>query len=135
MPAPELRGYPPETVVAEKVEAMVTLGVINSRMKDFYDVWLITRRLDLEGSILQQAIQATFHRRRTSLPTQLPPAFTDGFASDKQAMWNAFIARNMPALDAPSDFHTVVTALREFVAPLFTPSIVHGKWSADQGWR
>jgi predicted nucleotidyltransferase component of viral defense system len=135
MPAPELRGYPPETVIAEKVEAMVTLGEINSRMKDFYDVWLITRRLDLEGSTLQQAIQATFQRRQTGVPTQLPPAFTDGFASDKQAMWNAFIARNIPALDTPSEFHTVVAALREFVAPLFTPSLVHDKWSAEQGWR
>lgn len=135
MPAPELRGYPPETVIAEKVEAMVALGEINSRMKDFYDVWLITRRLELEGSTLQQAIQATFQRRQTSLPTQLPPAFTDLFASDKQAMWNAFVARNVPALDAPSDFHTVVAALREFVAPLFTPSIFHDKWSVDRGWH
>lgn len=135
MPAPELCGYPPETVVAEKVEAMVTLGEINSRMKDFYDVWLITRRLEFEGGALQQAIQATFHRRQTSMPTQLPPAFTDDFASNKQPMWSAFVARNMPVLDAPSDFHAVVVALREFAAPLFASSIVYSKWSPDRGWH
>lgn len=109
-------------------------GVI-IRMKDFYDVWLITRRLEFEGGALQQAIQATFHRRQTSMPTQLPPAFTDDFASNKQPMWSAFVARNMPVLDAPLDFHAVVVALREFAAPLFASSIVYSKWSPDRGWH
>jgi predicted nucleotidyltransferase component of viral defense system len=67
-PAPKLRAYPRETVVAEKVEAMVKLGMTNSRMKDFFDVVVLSRMFDFDGALLTRAIRATFVRRGTSLP-------------------------------------------------------------------
>ena len=120
MPAPELRGYPPETVIAEKLEAMVVLDEINSRMKDFYDIWLIARSFELEADLLRQAIHATFHQRRTNLPAGVPVALTDSFAAQKQGLWHAFVTRSDLGADAPLNFQTVVEELRTFVTPLFT---------------
>ena len=94
-PAPKLRAYPRETVVAEKFEAMVRLGMANSRMKDFYDVWELSRRFDFEGSTLMAAIQATFKRRATAFPPGTPvplsPEFHD--ASSKRTQWTAFFKK------------------------------------------
>ena len=96
LPTPRLRAYPRETVVAEKLEAMVTLGMANSRMKDFYDVWMMSRELEFDGVTLGRAIRATFQRRRTELRHTVPTAFTDEFAQDpdKGRQWNAFLSRN-----------------------------------------
>jgi predicted nucleotidyltransferase component of viral defense system len=76
-PAPRLRTYPRETVVAEKFEALVKLGIANSRMKDFYDLWVMARDFEFEGALLSQAIKATFERRGTALPTDVPLALSD----------------------------------------------------------
>jgi len=84
-PAPKLRAYPKETVVAEKFEAMVSLGITNSRMKDFYDLWMIARDFEFDGEILSKAIQATFRRRGTNIPTELPVALAGEFAADRGA--------------------------------------------------
>lgn len=135
MPAPELRGYPPETVIAEKLEAMVVLDEINSRMKDFYDVWLIAQRFEFEGSLLQQAIHATFRQRRTDLPAGLPVALTDSFAAQKQEMWRAFVARNNLGAMSPLNFQTVVEGLRTFVIPLLNRNLFVGYWSSRQTWQ
>ena len=91
-PAPRLRAYPRETVVAEKLEAIVQLGMANSRMKDFYDLALLARQFDFDGALLCRAIQATFERRQTPIPTVLPPGLTEAFAEDrsKQAQWMGF---------------------------------------------
>jgi len=96
LPSPRLRAYPKETVIAEKLEAMVTLGMANSRMKDFYDVWMMLRELPFDGGTLARAIQATFRRRRSELPHIAPTAFTEEFAGnpDKGTQWNAFLSRN-----------------------------------------
>jgi predicted nucleotidyltransferase component of viral defense system len=96
LPSPRLRAYPKETVVSEKLEAMVTLGMANSRMKDFYDVWMMSRELQFDGRTLSRAIQATFRRRRSELPHTAPTAFTEEFAAnpDKGTQWNAFLSRN-----------------------------------------
>jgi predicted nucleotidyltransferase component of viral defense system len=72
LPAPRLRAYPRETVIAEKFQARVMLGRANSRMKDFYDIWILSRHYDFEGPGLARAIAATFARRRTLIPTELP---------------------------------------------------------------
>jgi predicted nucleotidyltransferase component of viral defense system len=72
-PAPRLRAYPRETVVAEKLEAMVQLGMANSRMKDFYDVAVLARDFDFDGALLARAMRATFERRKTPLPTSRSP--------------------------------------------------------------
>jgi predicted nucleotidyltransferase component of viral defense system len=93
MPAPRLRAYPREAVIAEKFQAMVVLGRANSRMKDFYDVRLLSRTYDFEGESLPRAIEATFTRRKTLIPEQLPDALTQAFADDpaKKQQWQSFI--------------------------------------------
>lgn len=92
-PAPDLNAYPRQTVVAEKFQAMVALGIANSRMKDFYDLWVIARTFEFDGSTLLRAIQATFRRRKTDVPTTQPLALTEAFATDAQKtkQWAAFL--------------------------------------------
>lgn len=117
-PAPQIRTYPVYTVIAEKFEAMVKLGIANTRMKDFHDVWFLTRRFQLDGSTLRQAIEATFTRRQTALPIW-PDPLSDAFASDsiKQTQWAAFIRRN-DLTGLPSQFAEVVVWLREYLVPV-----------------
>jgi predicted nucleotidyltransferase component of viral defense system len=103
LPAPRLRAYPRETVTAEKFQAMVALGRANSRMKDFYDIWLLSRTYDFEGDALARAIAATFARRKTPIPAEPPYALTRAFADDraKQQQWASFaeaIGAELPAL-------------------------------------
>lgn len=81
-PAPVLRVYPKETAVAEKYEAMVSLGIANSRMKDFYDVWVLARDFEFDGATLARAISATFGRRKTQVPAVPPLALTSEFGRD-----------------------------------------------------
>lgn len=92
MPAPHLRAYPPETVIAEKFHAMVMLGRANSRMKDYYDVWMLTNTVELEPERLRRAIAATFERRNTAVPSAVPDGLSDAFAEDpgKLRQWEAF---------------------------------------------
>lgn len=92
-PAPRLRAYPPEAVIAEKFQAMMMLGRANSRMKDFFDIWILARSRDFKGNDLARAIAATFKRRRTAIPAELPDALTRAFAEDpmKKQQWNGFV--------------------------------------------
>jgi predicted nucleotidyltransferase component of viral defense system len=116
MPAPHLRAYPRETVIAEKFQAMVALGRANSRMKDFYDVWMLAKAYAYDDDRLPRAIAATFERRKTEIPTELPDALTQAFAADdaKRRQWAAF-ARNLTV--APESFELVVAELAEFLMP------------------
>jgi predicted nucleotidyltransferase component of viral defense system len=93
LPTPRLRAYARETVVAEKFQAMVALGRANSRMKDFCDVWLLSRSFPFDDDRLARAIAATFERRGTAIPVELPDALDQGFAEDeqKQRQWSAFL--------------------------------------------
>ena len=117
--APELRMYPPETVVAEKIEAAVTLGMTNSRMKDYYDLLVIFRTYELADESLARAIAATFQRRQTPLPGDVPPGLSDEFGSDEtpQRLWREFL-RRLQIEDAPSDFGEVVASVRHRVWPV-----------------
>lgn len=104
-PAPRLRAYPRETVVAEKLEAITSLGIANSRMKDFFDLRALLREGALDDETLARAIAATFQRRGTRLPERLPLGLTSEFALDalKQKQWRAFLEKNRieaPALEA-----------------------------------
>lgn len=121
LPAPKLRVYPRYTVIAEKFEAITSLGIANSRMKDFFDLWVLTRHSELDAAILRQAVTATFARRGTALPTGTPVGLSDEFAADanKQTQWRAFTTRNK--LDAPS-LETVVNHLREFLQSVLQTS-------------
>ncbi|SFZ81764.1 Predicted nucleotidyltransferase component of viral defense system [Devosia enhydra] len=114
--APRLRAYARETVIAEKFQAMVALGRANSRMKDFYDIWILSKSFDFAGDRLARAIAATFARRETAVPVDLPDALTSAFANDeqKQRQWNAFV-RDVSA--NPGSLEDVVTSLAEFLMP------------------
>lgn len=118
MPAPELRVYPQYTVIAEKFEAIVSLGMANSRMKDYFDLWVLLRNADLEPGILEQAVQATLARRGTVMPTGIPVGLSDQFASDKSrvALWDAFVGRNKLNAESLAD---TVNYLRERFAFTF----------------
>jgi predicted nucleotidyltransferase component of viral defense system len=93
LPVPRLRAYPRETVIAEKFQAMVALGRANSRMKDFYDIWLLSRTYQFKGDELSRAIAATFARRKTPVPIDPPFALTRAFADDraKHQQWTSFV--------------------------------------------
>lgn len=116
LPQPRLRVYARETVIAEKFQAMVMLGLANSRMKDFYDVWILSRSYAFDDDRLPRAIAATFERRGTAIPSEAPLALTQAFAFDsgKQRQWAAFV-RDL-AIDIPA-LETVVTDLAEFLMP------------------
>ena len=116
MPAPHLRGYAPETVVAEKFQAIVALGRANSRMKDYCDLWMLHRSFDFEGPRLAQAISATFARRGTRIPEETPDGLTTAFAEDiqKSRQWEAF--KRDIALD-PGPLTEVIVALEAFLMP------------------
>jgi predicted nucleotidyltransferase component of viral defense system len=94
LPAPNVRAYPPATVIAEKFQAMVALGVLNGRMKDYYDLWAIPRALDIAADDLDAAITATFERRQTAIPTERPPGLSAEMVDDevKQRQWRAYAA-------------------------------------------
>jgi predicted nucleotidyltransferase component of viral defense system len=114
--APQLRTYPVYTVVAEKLHAMVLLGMTNSRVKDYLDVWILLERETLDTTVLATAIAATFKRRATAMPTALPIGLSDEFANDasRQALWAAFLKKNELA---PVPLAHVVTALRDTLLP------------------
>jgi len=118
LPRPRLRAYSRETVIAEKLHAMVTLGTRNSRMKDYFDLHALAHVSVLDVAILGEAIAATFQRRKTALPEDVPVGLSDEFARDaaKRAQWKAFLGKNR--LDAPA-LEEVVAEIRRFVmAPL-----------------
>ena len=117
-PAPHLKAYPRETVVAEKYQALVHLGMANSRMKDFYDLWFIAREFDFDGLILSEAIRNTFSRRRTSLPVHTPSGLSPEFYEDahKNTQWNAFMRKGMLATSPPS-ITEVCLFLETFLLP------------------
>lgn len=113
-PAPWIRAYTRESVVAEKLHAMVALGLANSRMKDFYDTLVILEQFSIEGDTLAKEIKQTFDNRKTAIPEDVPYPLTDAFAADtgKQTQWNAFTKRSR-LIDTPPDFPDVVCQLRE----------------------
>lgn len=115
-PAPRLRAYARETVIAEKFQAMVALGRTNSRMKDFYDIWMLSRSFTFDDDRLPRAIAATFARRETPIPTELPDALTPAFGADvqKQRQWKAFVED--VALQ-PGDLVDVIGEIAEFLMP------------------
>ncbi len=117
-PAPSLRAYPRETVVAEKFQAMVALGMANSRMKDFFDVWTLASKFHFDGPALAAALHATFDRRQTELPAEAPLALTPTFALDrpKQTQWRAFL-RKGKLIDEAVSLPDVVGLLEAYLLP------------------
>lgn len=110
--AARVRMYSPETVVAEKLEAIVTLGIANSRMKDFYDLLVIFRMYELNNETLAEALVATFHRRQTPIPAEAPVGLSDEFGRDPVARrrWTEFL-RRLQIKDAPRELVEVIDAI------------------------
>lgn len=136
--APKLRAYPRYTVVAEKFEALTSLGIANSRMKDYFDLWTMARHCEFDGETLRQAIRATFQRRNTDIPNQVPFGLSADFAKDlqKQTQWQAFLKKNK--LEAvPLD--EIVSSLSNFLMPVIeithADSSIPVHWQPGDTWR
>jgi predicted nucleotidyltransferase component of viral defense system len=134
MEKPLIRMYPPETVIAEKLEAMVDLGLQNSRMKDFFDIHFLLRHVDFDGAVLVQAVKATFNRRKTPIPTRPPMALTREFFDDPQKLiqWKAFVNKNRlsaQTLELPQ----VITEIGAFLEPVLRA--VAGDVAFDATWK
>jgi predicted nucleotidyltransferase component of viral defense system len=140
-PAPMLRLYSKETVVAEKTEAMVQLGLVNSRMKDYYDLWVLMKEFEFDGDLLKAAIRATFNRRKTPLPTDVPQGLTDQFGEDpqKQSQWTAFLRRAHAKNPADNSFKSVIEEIRTFLLPPLLaaglPDPFYGMWPKGGPWH
>lgn len=136
LPRTTLRMYPRETVVAEKLEAMVQLGIANGRMKDFYDLWHLSRTFPFDGRVLSDAVRATFARRETALPEGVPVALGDEMTSErtKLAQWAAFLRASKFTEPTWPD---LIQTLRPFLLPLLAASIGDtsaGKWTPGGPW-
>ena len=139
MPAPRLQAYNAETAIAEKLEAMVKLGELNSRVKDFFDVWVLAATQSFDGTILKEAVRRTFEHRGTRLSLEAV-CFRREFASTgaKQAQWRAFISRS--ELDqAPAEFEEVWSEVMVFLRPVVEANLVRGSvdttWDPGGPWR
>lgn len=118
-PKPHLKGYPVESVVSEKFEAMVKLGLLNSRMKDFYDIWIMMRQFDFSGAQLAEALKKTFKRRKTTLPGDRPFFAEEIYdeKSDRQTLWKAFLKKG-DIKHAPEKLSAIAREIEEFLIKL-----------------
>ncbi len=132
LPAPHLRAYNRETVIAEKFEAMIKLGELNSRMKDFFDVWALATSQEFSGPELVETVRATFTRRGTTMDVSAP-CFAEGFAGldTKARQWRAFVRRGELA-EAPLSFPDVWQAVMTFLRPV--AEAIQFERSFEMGW-
>jgi len=138
-PAPHLKSYTRESMVAEKFEAMVKLGMLNTRMKDFFDVWTVSKEFAFDGSTLSRAIKATFETRGTLIPNKPPLALSPEFYDDreKNAQWKAFL--NKAKLNAEGkSLAEIAEALRAFLVPV-SEAVAHDEilkqnWEPGGSW-
>lgn len=130
-PAPVLRAYPVETVIAEKLQALVGLGLRNGRLKDYYDLWHLGQRSVFAGAVLAAAIRATFRQRRTPFPAGLPAGLTERYHDDalRRTAWTAF-CRKLSARSRPVELAEVVAFLRGFLVPVLEAAARDGGWAA-----
>ncbi|OGN97531.1 MAG: hypothetical protein A2Z71_10475 [Chloroflexi bacterium RBG_13_50_21] len=138
MPGFKQRGYPIETAIAEKLQAMVVLDEINDRMKDFFDIWLLSQEANITGGTLVDAIRATFRVRSTQLPQNLPPALSEEFALRRESDWRVFLKRSLLGDESPPTFHIVIGTLREFLWPVLQAAYQNTPfnrvWRAGYSW-
>lgn len=141
LPAANILMYPPETVVAEKFEALIRFGEANGRVKDFYDMWVATRTFSFDLPSLLEAMGGTLRRRETAIPTEIPVGLTETFAkiAGERGLWSGFLRRNPPILQPPP-FAELQEELRHFfrpvIASLALPEGANGQWDPDAGaWR
>ena len=136
-PAARLLAYPPETVVAEKLEAAVSLGINNSRMKDLFDLHWLAGNMGFDLALLSKAVDATFTRRATPFPEGDPFVLTPAFVQDtaKQTQWKAFLRKSKLE---PLDLEEVIARLRDFLVPVLRGGHDQAsttlQWQPDAGW-
>ena len=136
LPQASILMYPPETVVAEKFEAMLRFGTVNGRIKDFHDIWVTTRTFPFSLSNLVEAVCGTLRQRATAIPTEMPIGLTDAFAviTENRGLWSGFLRRNPPTLKPPS-FPEVQEELRHFFGPVIAsleaPEAASGHWDPN----
>jgi hypothetical protein len=138
--APEIRAYPPEAVVAEKLHALVILGERTSRMKDLYDLHALAAHFHFDGNKLTRAITATFERRKTKIESSLPVGLTPRFYSDdaRAVQWRAYVDRNsLPG--SPRDFQPVGERIQAFLGPVWSALAAGGQiarvWRPSGPWE
>jgi hypothetical protein len=133
---PRLLCYSRESSISEKLEAMVKLGILNSRMKDFYDIWLLSRQFTFDGAKLTEAIRRTFERRGTVLPAEIE-IFTEPFIVAKQTQWAAFRKR-LKQSHIPSSFREIMASVSCFLSPIITAlnleKVPPNTWNAPGPW-
>ncbi len=154
VPQPELIEYPtllnfqparilayrPETVIAEKLEAIVSLGLRTSRMKDYFDLSWLLKHNEFDGATMAEAVKATFSRRKTEIPEEVPEGLGQGVleSQDKQRQWRAFLRRMRIDLDLVP-FEDAVETIRAFATPLFrtlsSGEVSSGTWQPKAGWH
>jgi len=136
LPAPLLKIYPVYSAIAEKFQAMVMLGLANSRMKDFYDIGVIAHTMPLDGNLLTQAIAATFERRKTVFMKEPLYVFSSDFTQDKgkNIQWNAFLNKNN--LNSKTGFPQIVAEVQQLLAPVYdsiiNPQSFEMQWSPEE---
>ena len=130
-PAPRVLCYSRESAIAEKFEAMVKLGILNSRMKDFYDIWLLSRLFDFDGSQLIKALLLTFNQRGTTLTAEIS-AFQEPFITEKQVQWTAFRKR-LEQEHLPENFADIVNQVAYFLEPVV--KAVEANQAFDKTWK
>ena len=137
-PAPQLLCYSRESSIAEKFEAMLKRRELNSRMKDFYDIWLLSRYFDFDGRILSEAIRLTLEQRGTELPDDINiVAFSHEFIIEKQVQWNAF-RKKLKHDHVPVEFENIVMQVKAFINPIASALASRkpppSKWNAPGPW-
>lgn len=138
LPSPKIMAYPKETVVAEKFDAILQLGLRNSRMKDYYDLWVLVSLFTFDFEVLQEAVFSTLKRRGRTIEIPIVSGLTDEFASNpvKDKQWQAFLKRVVPEC-GDIELVDIVTKLRKFFSPVIVnnhKSRVSATWSDTCGW-
>jgi hypothetical protein len=141
LPAPRLRAYPRDASISEKFEAMVKLDILNSRMKDFHDIWALSEAFVFNGAVLRKAVEACFMRRRTPMPAEAPRVLTSAFYQqpDLAARWSSYLRAGSVLAPPPAQFEIIGERVQTFLGPVWT-SIVMGdafdaQWSPGGPWR
>lgn len=136
---PRIKAYPPEAVVAEKLHALVALGMVNSRMKDLHDLWELGRSREFDGATLTESMEATFRRRGTAVPSDGPVAFTEAFTleASRRTLWSAFLGR--AGLHEPQTLVDAMDLVARFTRPVLDAIAagrsLQGTWQPGGPWR
>src|SRR4029078_5885519 len=137
--APRILEYSREGVVAEKLEAILSLGPTNSRMKDYFDLWTLASQFEFDGTVLVEAIRSTFERRGTAFPDDDPPELTREYltASERRPLWRSFWRRSRPS-EGPDSVEGMGDVLSAIFFPVLrairTGERLERTWLPGRGW-